>query len=70
MTQASTKAWVTSHWVTSSASVCLLAWKEPTGWPNALRSFTYASVSSRICRAWARLLTAAPIRSATSRSIM
>ena len=61
---------MTSHWVTSSASSNLLTWKEPIGWPKACRSFAYSIVSSRICRAWARLLTAAPMRSVTSRSIM
>src|SRR6476620_7584123 len=63
MTHRSTKAWVTSTCVTSSASRNWLCWKLPIGWPNALRSLAYWIVSSRICAAWARLVIAEPSRS-------
>ena len=40
-----------------------MCWKLPIGWPKALRSLAYWMVSSRICAAWARLVTAEPRRS-------
>ena len=55
--------------VRSSASVKREAWKEPIGWPNALRSRTYSSVQSSAAsaaatadaaidrRSWGRLET-------------
>ena len=49
---------MTSTFVTSSASLNLLCWNVPIGWPNALRSLAYSMVSWRIWAAFAVLETA------------
>ncbi len=44
--QRSTNTWAMSTSVRSSASTKRECWKVPIGWPNAVRSLTYATVQS------------------------